>query len=342
MASHLWKPKNGELPPEKMEILCELNEAFDGDSKLINAYIEKFSWSKVISPNIRIIRREFAESQNVEKKISKILHRTPEEKEEKDNNHKRCYYEVVAKCVFCGEELMPKLIKSKALIITYSYKKPDFPLFVPEAKSAMHGYDCVDPVLFGVIMCPNCLFASTTISNFQTDSAVSGVRGILARVPERKLATLKKFIAGDTEKRRELFSSIDLSCANEIGKADALKAYLVASHCSELMVDHDTTEYFRAADALLSAARLANDLDMEVLEMNCLRKAVPLLEHSFEEGSISALPVYLLGVIHYHLGDLLSARTWIGRVLTDRGKLVASSKYKRFCENLNEKIKSEK
>ncbi len=346
MSSRVWSPKEGELPPEKMEILHELEEAFHGDRVLINEYLTRFGWSKVIAPNIRIVKREHAEHENaprIQQQPGEDFEQAPTTPE--SEGLKSCYYEVDARCVFCGTAFRPSLLRSKSLILSYSYKDPEFPLLVPEAHAAMRGFILEDPLIRGVIVCPHCLFASTSLGCFQTDSAVSGTRGLVARLPERKMGTLRKFLSEDLSNRREIRQATlsTLAGAGEgenRGKALSLVAYRLASHCSEILTDYEPTEHFRAGESLLSAARLAYDLGKDDLETTCLSGARPHLERAYEAGSVSALPVYLLGVVLFHLGDDMGARTWIGRVLTDRGKLVAAVKYKRYCENLNERIKA--
>jgi uncharacterized protein (DUF2225 family) len=357
MTDKVWTPDSGQLPPEKLDILSELNEAFEGDRGMISEYLSQFGWSKVVAPNLRIIRRwrqehpisaSPATDSSIEEEREADAASTDSAEPGSDTGPlKSCYYEVDVKCPFCETIFRPSVLRNKALILSYDYKNPHFPLMVPCSHHAMKGYEPADPLLRAALVCPNCLYASSSLGGFLTTSAVSGTRGLMARLPERKIRAIRARLEETIEERRAV-------CRFALETADegrwgakrttglAAEAFLLVARCSELIAEHEPTEYYRAGDALLSAARLFCDVGQSDRERQCLTEARGFFDLSFQFGSVSALPVYLIGVILYHLGDLDGSRNWIGRVITDRGKLLNSVRYKRFCENLIDVIRVER
>jgi uncharacterized protein (DUF2225 family) len=355
MAEKFWTPDSGQLPPEKLDILRELDEAFAGDRGMISEYLAQFGWSKVVAPNLRIIRRwrqEHPVSAAPASEGASIEEEREAEAETAEPGSetgplKSCYYEVDCKCPFCNTLFRPSVLRNKALILTYEYKNPQFPLMVPSASKAMKGYELADPLLRAALVCPNCLYASSSLGGFVTTSAVSGTHGLIARLPERKIRAIRSQLEETLEERRVLCQATRESA--ESGRWGekrttglAAEAFLLVARCSALIAEHEPKEYYRAGDAALSAARLFHDLGQADRERQCLSDARGFFDLSFQFGSVSALPVYLIGVILYHLGDLDGSRNWIGRVITDRGKLLNSVRYKRYCENLIDVIRVER
>jgi hypothetical protein len=340
-------PRDLNLPPERLAILRDLTEALHGDKALIGEYLARFGWTTVTSANIRIIRREHIEEHGPAAPVS-VVESPAEGGGEATGEHRSPWYEVNITCPICAHHFRTAQLRSKALRLVFRYKAELFPLMVPTADGAMKGFRTDDPLLRAAIVCPACLYAAMTLGSFITESSVSGTRGLMARLPERKIASLRKIVTEEKEKRIAIAPTLGAASVEdrsallgiqrtiEIGR----EGLLLSAHLSMILADYEPIEYYRSGDALLGAARIAAEAEREAEEKEHLREAKARMEKSFELGSISALPAYLIGVISWHLGDLHGARAWIGRVLTDRGQLAGSIKYKRYCENLAESIKA--
>ncbi len=358
---------NGGLPPEKLEILRELEEAFGGNREAISIYLSQFGWSKVVAPNIRLVKREMAEkAAQVELSATftgrlaagqkaPVIHAahaksTTSDAEGAEKQERSPYYEVEVTCPFCVTRFMASAMRSKSLVISYTYRNFDYPLLVPESTQAMAGYHLEDPLQRAVIVCPKCLYASSSLSNFSTESAVSGARSIIVRLPERKLRQVGVTLAAATDERRALCGSIlaggdpnmpGLAFQKDVRNPDELiTSFRLAALCESTLGEYDVHQNFKACESMLAAAKIAWEHKRPDEERRFLQEALQHVDRCYQQGSATALPVYILGVLHWHLDNPTQARTWIGQILVDRGKLGNASKFKRYAEALNEQIKA--
>lgn len=338
-------PRASNLPPERLAILRDLTVALQGDKALIGEYLARFGWNTVTAANIRIVRREHVEEPDP---AAAAAGGEPADESEGAAPHRSPWYEVEVVCPICAHDFRAAQLRSKSLRLVYRYKSDLFPLLVPAADGAAKGFRADDPLLRAAIVCPACLYASTTPGAFITESSVSGTRGLMARLPERKIASIRKLMSEDREKRAALAPTLGVASVETrsalLGRRRTLEisreGLLLAAQVSLLLAEYEPLEFYRSGDALLGAARIAAEAERNHEEREHLREARRRLEKSFEFGSVSALPAYLIGVIDWHLGDLHGARAWIGRILIDRGQLIGAIKYKRYCENLAEAIKA--
>lgn len=335
-----------QLPPEKMAYLEELNEAFNGDRDMVAAYLTHYGWSKVVAPNIRYIKRIMAEQATAQpsRRHHPARHLRPQESEDGERDP---YYMVELVCPFCGCAFTGSVLRAKALMIAYKYKDPLFPLMVPEATGTTGKYHVEDPLRRSVIVCPDCLYAGANSGFFHHESSSSaagaGEKDRLSRLPARKMDAIREAVDGERSERDELSRVVDkeelISQSSSRSCDTALVSWALAGRCATLLATYDPIMHLYAAEAYLSAARLASDMGKTGPERQCLEEARESLKNAFQFGGHLAMPIYLLGVVHWHCGDPHEARVWAGRILTDRGKLSGSQKYKRFAENLNESLK---
>lgn len=336
----------GQLPPEKMAYLEELNEAFNGDREMVAAYLTHYGWSKVVAPNIRYIKRIMAE-QAAAQPTRRHNHAHRMKAQENEDGERDPFYMVELVCPFCGCAFTGAALRAKSLIITYTYKDPLFPLMVPEATGTTGKYHVEDPLCRSVIVCPDCLYAGANSGFFHHESTSSaagaGEKDRLSRLPARKMDAIREAVDGERAERAELGRVVDneelISQMASRSRDAALVSWALAGRCATLLATYDPIMHLYAAEAYLSAARLASDMERPGPERQCLEEARESLKNAFQFGGQLAMPVYLLGVVHWHCGDAHEARVWAGRILTDRGKLSGSQKYKRFAENLNESLK---
>ncbi len=342
------------LPPEKLEIIRELNTAFSGDRELIKNYLQKFGFSKVVAPNIRIIRREAQERNELFEKVKngsisvaarpaaeERAAKRPAKKEEGDHAERSPYYQSDVSCAFCDTHFSAAIFRSKSLILDFLYKDPQYPLMVPSAKGTVKGYKLEDPLLRNIIVCPGCLYASSIMGNFVHDAG-AGPKTMKSRVPDRKFAALKEAMMNGVEDRRKAISA-EFAAADAWGETrgveQAIASFLLAAQSARVMAEFDALGHYQAGEALLCAARLYSELDRSDEEFDMFRQVIPIFEKFYQIGSVSATPLYLISVLSYHLGDYDTTRTWLGRMISMRHKLEGFSKYKRYGENLKDKIK---
>ncbi|RMH54498.1 MAG: DUF2225 domain-containing protein [Candidatus Hydrogenedentota bacterium] len=340
-----------KLPPEKLEILRQLNEAFQGDRSLIAAYLKEFGWSKVVAPNIRLLKRKRAEAvatlDTLMTSAIDSLHESAPAVKDASPAGKDPYFRVAVTCPYCEAQFPADVLRSKSLVLMYNYKDSRFPLLVPEASSSMKGYRVEDPLLRDAIVCPRCLYASTQLGSFRSDSALSGSRGFIARLPQRKFPAVKRAVDAHRKDRESLLArELDFLPTPEdwLQKrtpALAAVAEALASDCHGLLAEFDSSCYYQAGEALLKRAKILNDLGRTDQERRALSASFNWFEKAYEYGKENAASIYLLGVIAFHLGDDRTARTWIGRILTDRGKIPGALRFRRYCEDLNEVIKTD-
>lgn len=342
------------LPPEKVDILNELHDVFQGNREAISLYLAKFGWSKVVATSLRIVRRELAErTQQSESGTEFSVPKHQDEHADKgDENELRSpFYEVEVTCPFCHARFTASVARGKALIMGLSYKNPDYPLLVPESVSAMKGYRLEDPLQKFVVVCPQCLYASSSLGNFQSDSALAGARGLMARIPDRKMHHLAEAIASTRNERQEICAPLLAKSSEPQAPglvfqrptrtpAQLIVSFRLAAASETLLGDYDVMQYYKASESMLCAAKVSWSEKDGVSEERYLSEAFRLVEKCFQLGSSAALPVYILGVLSWHMGDPKVSRSWIGQILTDRGKLNGALRYKRYCENLNEEIRA--
>lgn len=331
---------SSQLAPEKMQILVELNEAFGGDRDLIATYLGRFGWSKVVAPNIRIVKREAEEAK--EKAERAAAKDASSGEEDSGTVEKDPFYQIEVVCPACETAFEGDVLRSKALVLDYVYKDKYFPLLVPEAKGTMKNYKAEDPLVRSVLVCPGCLYAAPSANYFVSDSAVSGSQGFISQLAERRLRQLKAAVEEDHDERLRI-------AGEQATRGDWThdRTPEIASVCFQLsgrtlgsLVEVESRLALPAAESYLSAAKLSSDLEDSETETECLRKARELLEKAYEFSGSAALPVYLLSVVNFQLGDPKTARTWASKILTDRGQLHNSIRYKRYVENLNDQARA--
>lgn len=345
------------LPPEKVAILKDLQEFFHGDRGLITEYLARYGWVPVNASYVRVIRREHDEALAAVDHV--IAQNRPESDpaEESDEPEdagpaetsadglKNPYYSMNVVCTACKNPFPGTILRFKSLIMEFAYKDPRFPLMVPHASSAMKHFRMDDPLVKAVMVCPVCFYAGSQSGLFMNDAGAPGKTGFLSKLHPRKIDLFRKILNDDREARAAIAGAWRPNRVNVGGlirsPEEAVISYKLAARCAEKAAEIEPRMFQMAAESYLSAAKLSCDLGKTSEESQLLLAARKMLQAVYERGSNSALPLYLLGVTLWHLGEATSARTWIGYILLDRaGKFAGSSRYKRYCENLNDLIKS--
>lgn len=350
MSRHIMNGMSSEtLPPEKLDIIRQLDDVFEGNKLLISAYLKRFGFSQVVAPNIRIIRREFDAGSIVSEEIHFDLFE--QSGTQNADGARSPFYLIEVHCLYCKTGFQASMLRSKSLTMAYHYKNPLFPLMVAEAVETTKGYALEDPLVRSITVCPTCLYTATSIGYFASDSAMSETKSVIGRLGERKFQKAKEAIDADQSVRRSLVrdesaKSSPADPSKFFGAArtteQAIVAYQLAAHCFALLSDFDPASSFHASEALLAAAKLSSNLELPQQEEEFLRGAIVHLEKYFEiSRSSSALALYLLCVISWHLGDEVAAKTWAGRILSHRNKFTDFPKFKRYIEDLKNEMREE-
>jgi hypothetical protein len=334
------------LPPEKLQILQDVEVAFAGDKELMADYLHRFGWTTVTAANVRIVKQaKGAVTQNLAAvEAGKV--RAEKEKEDAELG-KDPYYAVDLKCPACDTAFIGSSLRAKSLILEYNYKSMHFPLMVPESKKPMKKYRLADPLIRSAMVCPGCLFSSATQSLYlvATTSTAVASKGLIEQLAPKKLVHLKELVAAEGPRRGAVAGSLaggDAKAWNETTQKEvAAVGFFLAGMCGDLVAQIEHRIHFTAGEAYLSSAKLYFDLDRPADEMRCLQKARDSFNKAFETGGKSATPIYLLAAVCFHIGDLAESRVWAGRLLTQKRILDGAANFIRQTETLAEDIKKQ-
>lgn len=336
-------PKQG-LPPEKLQILQDVETAFGGDKEMMADYLYRFGWTTVTAANVRIVKQaRGSQTQNIEA-VEAGKARAEKEKEEAEHG-KNPYYSVDLKCPACDSAFAGSALRAKSLILEYNYKSPHYPLMVPESKKPMKKFRLADPLVRAAMVCPHCLYAATNQNLYYVTSTSTAVatKGLIEQLAPKKLQHLKEIMSGEKPKRVAYAGSYAGGTAASWNESDKLEVaaigFFLAGMCGDQLAQIEHRLHFSAGEAYVTSAKLYSDLDRPNDEICCLGKARDSFNKAFETGGKSATPLYLLAIVNFHIGDLGEARTWAGRLLTQKRTLDGASNYVRFTENLAEDVK---
>lgn len=337
----LFVQPQGNIPPEKIQILEDLHNALDGNKDLMGEYLSRFGWTTVTAANVRIVKRECANMvvTSTNEKSNKIDPAALAEKESSVEG-KDPYYSVDLICPSCETGLTGSILRQKALLIVPEYKSKHYPLMVPQAVKPMGKYRLADPLVRQAIVCPDCLYASTSASFFKAES---GSKGFIGNLTAKKISRLRELMAEDQSLRDNIAGKYkENDCAKWNFGADkhvAAIAHVLAARTYQTLTDIDPRINFNAGEAHLAAAKLYADLEEQGEEKTHLFAAKSTFENAFQFSSGTALPLYLLSVTSFHIGNAQESRIWASRLLTQKRKLDGSSKYVVYMENLVEDVR---
>ncbi len=258
------------------------------------------------------------------------------------------YFDSPLRCVMCdGYDFVTQVPRLKALRLVYRYRTPEYPLLVEEAAEAAKGVALGDPLACSVHVCPNCLYASGNTGNFYAESRFGAGSGLLQNLNSRRLAKCREALLADLPARAAIFDA--RLGGHEPGAVftqpramqAALAAAELAAACAEVEAEYNGNALFFGGKHLLNAARLAAAIAPDE-EQALLTRARDFLTRGFERSTYTAEALYLTAVLHAQAGNLNEARTRLGRLLTDRGEIPAAIRYKAWCVNLNEYIRSQR
>lgn len=324
------------LAPEKEAIVRQLGEAFKGDRRMVLRYLQEFGWSKVVAANIRAVRDA------VLKEEASI--RSESAPAAVGTGGKNPYYDVAARCLFCGTEFRTRSLRGKVIQTVFRYETPEYPLLVEEGEAPLKGYRFADPLLFAAHVCPQCLFASTSLLHFQADLSVAG-ENLASALGSKRIERLKEILDRQADRRRAAAARLGLEGAGALAAAfggdrtarAAEAALELAGLSFEAEAEFLANALFEAGRAYLQAARLSRDLQ-DGREGEFLGRALAALQDGYLRTTQVAQTTYLLGVLHAREGRWKEARQHLGRILTDR-KLADRVRYKVWAENLHEEVR---
>lgn len=257
------------------------------------------------------------------------------------------WYDSVVRCVMCdGVDFMTALPRLKAQQLIYRYADPLFPLLVEETEGAAKGVDPADPLACAAHVCPNCLYASGNQGNFYSESRYDNETGLLHGVNSRRLAKFRELMIAQLAARGRIYEQ-RLGAhpparvfAQPRAQEAALTALELSAFCSEAEYEINGNALFAAGKQLLAAAKIASQLCPDE-EPRFLARALDCFTRGFERCAQTAESLYLIAVLHARAGNFTEARANIGRLLTDRGEIVAAVRFKGWGTNLNEYIRSQ-
>lgn len=263
-----------------------------------------------------------------------------------DEAGKKPYYEVTLKCAMCdGDEFVSCAPRTKIQVICYRYRHPEFPLLVEEVESAIKGFAVINPLNYGIHVCPTCLYASANLGNFYSSSKYAAVKGLLHNLPARRLVKFRRAIVGKLESRGKIYEQhLGSHPPQAVFRQPrplraVLAAYELAALCAEEENQHNGNALFNAGKYLVSAARTAAELRDEANERFYLMKALDHFNNAFERCTNTAECLYLAAVIYAHFEKYHEARLNLSKLLTDKGSILGAVRYKGWSENLNHDIR---